>query len=153
MATEPVTLRPFRDADLPALTDLWVESWRAVLPQIDFDARRGWFAAHLAELAHGGAEIVVAQAGPRLAGVLTVNPATGYVDQIAVARDRWGSGLARTLLAHAAERAPQGLELHVNADNPRAVRFYEREGFVTVGEGVSERSGLPILHMRRPGRG
>ena len=48
---------------------------------------------------------------------------------------------------------PAGLELHVNLDNPRAIRFYEREGFVKIGEGVSERSGLTILHYRWAGNG
>ncbi|MCP8940164.1 GNAT family N-acetyltransferase [Alsobacter sp. SYSU M60028] len=150
MAGDATSLRALRADDLPALTELWVAAWRSVLPDFDFDARRDWFAAHLDALAAAGAEIVVAEQGARLVGLLTVDPPTGYLDQIAIAPALWGTGLARTLLAHAVERAPGGLELHVNVDNPRAVRFYGREGFVTVGTGVSERSGLPILHMKRP---
>ena len=35
--------------------------------------------------------------------------------------------------------------LHSAADNPRAVAFYARQGFVEVGRGANPRSGLPTL--------
>ena len=65
-----------------------------------------------------------------------------------MAPDAWGSGLARALLDEARRISPAGLGLHVNQNNPRAVRFYEREGFVRVGEGLNPRSGLPIWEYR-----
>ena len=40
------------------------------------------------------------------------------------------------------------IELKVNEENPRAKRFYEREGFGVVGRGVSSLSGWPTLTMR-----
>jgi putative acetyltransferase len=148
-------LRPFQPADLPALADLWVASWSRALSQFDFEARRPWLGERLAELAADGAEIVVAVRPPDdiPRGFMTLHPDTGYIDQLAVALDEWGSGLALELLGHAKARVPAGLELHVNLDNPRAIRFYEREGFAKIGEGVSERSGLTILHYRWAGKG
>ena len=40
------------------------------------------------------------------------------------------------------------IELDVNEMNPRALRFYEREGFSVVGRGLNPQSGLPTLKMR-----
>jgi len=147
-------LRPYQPADQPALADLWVASWGKALPQFDFEARRPWLGERLAELAAEGAEIIVAVRPPSGTphGFMTLHPGTGYIDQLAVALDEWGSGLGLELLGHAKARVPTGLELHVNLDNPRAIRFYEREGFTKIGEGVSERSGLTILHYRWAGK-
>ncbi len=55
------------------------------------------------------------------------------VDDIYVREPYRGTGLARELMAHAADRAravgcPE-LALDVDADNPQAVAFYERLGF------------------------
>ena len=73
-----------RAEDLPALLDLWVESWQAAYPSIDFHARRGWADTRFAELQRDGARILVAEADGQLAGLVTVAPDTGYIDQIVV---------------------------------------------------------------------
>ena len=44
-----VSIRPYVSADRDALVDLWVAAWRETMPEIDFEARRGWIAAFLAE--------------------------------------------------------------------------------------------------------
>lgn len=142
-------LRPRLPADLEPLADLWTESWAQAMPGVDFAARRGWFLEHLAALEAGGARTFCAvdDAG-RLLGFVTANPSDGYLDQIAVAAAAKGSGVAGALIdaARALPRAP--LTLDVNADNPRALRFYAREGFVVVGDGVNARSGLKTLRLR-----
>jgi ribosomal protein S18 acetylase RimI-like enzyme len=51
--------------------------------------------------------------------------ARGYLDQIAVAPEAWGSPAARLLLGAAKAIAPSVLDLHVNHDNARAIRSYE----------------------------
>jgi putative acetyltransferase len=142
-------LRDFNEGDLPALIDLWVAAWKAAGVPIDFDARRGWIENCLAVLRAGGAEIVVgldAQGKP--AGFVTIDPRSGVLDQLCVAPDERGSGLAVALMAEAKRRSPQAIELKVNEANPRAKRFYEREGFEAVGRGVSSLSGWPTLKMR-----
>jgi putative acetyltransferase len=45
-------------------------------------------------------------------------------------------------------RSPAVIELDVNETNPRARRFYEREGFSIVGRGLNPQSGLSTLKMR-----
>ena len=36
---------------------------------------------------------------------------------------------------------------HVNTDNARAIRFYEKHGFVISGEALNRRSGAPVHKM------
>jgi putative acetyltransferase len=85
--------------------------------------------------------------GGHILGVVIVDPATGYLDQIVVATDAQGRGIADVLLAEARRLSPALLELHVNQDNARAVRFYEKNGFIKSGEDVNPRSGAPIYRM------
>ncbi len=145
-----VRLRPFAPADTQSLLDLWTAGWALVLPSIDFAERRPWMEARLHEHRAEGAAIVVAEADGRAVGFVVFNPGTGYLDQITVAPEAQGTGLARLLMDRAKESSAAGLSLHVNVDNPRAVRFYEREGFRRVGEGTNPRSGLPVFRYRWP---
>ncbi len=134
---------------MDGLADLWVAAWKTTRLPIDFDARRDWLISRLAELAGQGAVLVVGlDAHGRPAGLVTVDPANGYVDQLCVAPSERGGGLARALLDEAKRRAPRVVDLNVNVDNARACRFYEREGFLVVGVGTSPFSGLPMLHLR-----
>jgi putative acetyltransferase len=143
--TGEVLIRPGTEADMPAILDLWVEAWTKAMPDVDFAARREWLLERQASLVAEGARLTLAERAGRIAGFTLVNPSSGYLDQIAVSPGHWGAGVARALLDHARGISPLGLGLHVNQQNPRAIRFYEREGFVRIGEGVNPRSGLPIF--------
>ena len=145
----PVEIGPASAADYQPIADLWVASWTAVMPAIDFKSRRDWLLAHLAKLESTGSRTLLARdADQRPIGFVTLDPATGWLDQIAVSPSSFGRGAAHDLLDAAKALAPTGLQLDVNADNPRAVRFYEREGFVTNGTGRNPTSGLPTRLMR-----
>jgi putative acetyltransferase len=72
---------------------------------------------------------------------------SGYLDQLVVSPDHWGSKLAGALLDEAKRLSPGGVTLLVNKDNARAIRFYERNGFVHAGEDVNPTSGRPVLRM------
>lgn len=145
------TLRPLQPGDMPALTGMWVESWNAVFPQIDFEARRSWFGARMAAHCASGALVIVAQGEADLLGFITLDAVTGFIDQLAVARVALGQGIAQALLARARAASPLRLLLDVNAANLRAVRFYARQGFVVAGDGVNAASGMPLLRMHWPG--
>ena len=73
--------------------------------------------------------------------------ASGYLDQLVVSPDRWGSKLATALVDEAKRLSPDGVTLLVNKDNARAIRFYERNGFVHAGDDVNPTSGRPVLKM------
>ncbi len=146
-----VRLRARTDADLANLAELWVTSWQETMPAIDFLARRPWFLDHLRKLEAAGAITLCAFDGlDRLLGFVTFDPATAYLDQLAVAPEAKGSGAASLLLNEARRLSLDGLTLDVNQDNPRALRFYEREGFERIGEGTNSRSGLKTWRLRLP---
>ncbi|MCS0497579.1 GNAT family N-acetyltransferase [Ancylobacter sp. MQZ15Z-1] len=148
-------LAPFEWGRMPAMADLWVEAWQETIPEIDFESRRGWLLHRLGTLIDEGAVIDLAvtdDEAARLLGFVSVDPRTGYVDQLVVHPDHWGEGVARQLVAAAEARTRKGLSLDVNEENERAVRFYERAGFNVVGHGVNATSGRPTLKMERPPR-
>lgn len=134
----------YGDAHLPELTDLWIAAWNKAMPIIDFETRRGWFVDHLRAMYDRDVEITCAfdAANGAMAGFVTLDPASGHIDQLAVAPAYWGKGAADALIAHAKLRAPGELRLEVNQDNPRAVRFYEKHGFLRRAAGLNPASGL-----------
>jgi putative acetyltransferase len=70
-----------------------------------------------------------------------------YLDQLVVAPEHWGSPLADALVDEAKRLSPDTITLLVNDDNARAIRFYERNGFVRAGHDVNPTSGRPVLKM------
>jgi len=188
----PMKLRLRVEDDWPSILDVWVASWRATYPEIDFDARRDWLMRHVRDLeAVGGVTLCLFDAASTLdraafgrnrpnaenvidpksleralcekpaptfsqralAGFVVINPADGWLDQICVAPDRFGAGLGASLLSAARNISPNVIRLDVNADNLRAIRFYERNGFSRVGRGANTLSGRETIMMEwRPRR-
>ena len=64
-----------------------------------------------------------------------------------VAPEALGSGLAKLLLVEARDVAPARMAVDVLRDNARALRFFEREGFRRIGEGVDELTGEETVKM------
>ena len=146
MSTSKPTLRTYTAADEDAAIELWRSSWQAAYPAIDFSARLGWWRERWRRELVPVARITVAEVDGGLQGLVTVDPRTGYLDQIVVAPHAWGSGVAEALLEEAKRISP-ALDLKVNTDNARAIRFYKRHGFDISGEGVNENSGRPVYTM------
>lgn len=144
-----VALEAYRAADFPAIVDLWVAAWKTTGFAIDFDARREWLKQHLTALAARGVRVIVARDGERRPlGFVSIDPNEGYLDQLCVAPQAFGSGVGRALLREAMRLSPRVVELDVNEANARAVKFYQREGFRAVTQGLSAGSGLPTIRMR-----
>ena len=138
-------LRPYRAEDEDAAIALWLETWKLAYPAIDFDARVAWWRERWRSELVPKADIVVAEQAGAMAGFVTID-SSGYLDQLVVAPDHWGSKLATLLVDEAKRMSPAGITLLVNADNNRAIRFYERSGFARTGEDVNA-SGRPVLKM------
>jgi putative acetyltransferase len=141
------TLRPYTAADEAELIELWRKTWQEAYPAIDFAARVDWWRERWRRELVPNATIAVAESAGALVGFVTVDRATGYLDQIVVATDLWGAGVAEMLLEEAKRLSPVRLELHVNQDNARAVRFYRKHGLAVAGEDVNPRSGAPVYLM------
>ena len=139
-------LRPYRAEDEDAAIALWLETWRLAYPSIDFDARVDWWRERWRNELVPNAAIVVAERADGLVGFVTID-GSGYLDQLVVAPDHWGSKLATDLVDEAKRHSPGGVTLKVNADNARAIRFYERSGFVHAGEDVNPGSKRLVLKM------
>lgn len=138
-----VRLRPYRAGDLETTLDLWRRAWNAAMPEIDFDARLHWWRERWTKEMAPHHTIIVAHSESTIVGFLALDEASGYLDQIVVEPALWGKGIARTLLTAAKRRSPSGITLDVNQSNRRAVKFYQREGFVKTGEGSNPLSGRP----------
>jgi putative acetyltransferase len=144
--TTPFQLRPYRSEDEDAAIALWLESWQRAYPQIDFAARVTWWRQRWRSELVPNAAIIVAARGNALIGFVTID-ASGYLDQLVVAPDHWGSELGTALVNEAKRRSPNRITLLVNQDNTRAIRFYQRNGFAHAGEDVNPTSGKPVLKM------
>ena len=140
------SLRPYRTEDEEAAIALWQETWQQAYPGIDFAARVAWWRERWRGELVPNAAIMVAEQESELVGFVTIDP-KGYLDQLVVAPDHWGTALADVLVDEAKRLSPDGITLLVNTDNTRAIRFYERNGFVHAGEDVNPTSGRPVLRM------
>jgi putative acetyltransferase len=139
-------LRPYRPSDEDAAIALWLKTWREAYPEIDFAARVPWWRERWRNELVPNAAIIVAEEAGTLAGFVTID-AQAYLDQLVVAPEHWGSKLADALVDEAKRLSPASITLLVNEDNIRAIRFYERNGFVHAGEDVNPTSGRPVLKM------
>jgi len=140
-------LRPYRAEDEEAAISLWQRSWQEAYPSIDFASRVTWWRERWRRELVPDAAIIVAEQADELVGFVTID-ATGYLDQLVVAPDLWGAELGNALVAEAKRLSPDGVTLLVNTDNARAIRFYERNGFVHAGNDVNPTSGRPVLRMQ-----
>jgi GNAT superfamily N-acetyltransferase len=135
-----VVVRPATSDDLPELARVHVASAVAVYGDLiqtgsdELERRtRNWTAI----LADPGCSAFVAECGGEIVGVLNIapganGPRAGELELLYVHPDWWGSGAAQLLIEQAHrvldERFDSGA-LTVLADNPRARRFYERNGW------------------------
>jgi putative acetyltransferase len=143
-----VSLRPYDAKDEEAAIALWLRSWQATYPALDFASRLNWWRERWRNELTKSADIVVAETGGELIGFVTVDPQACYLDQIVVAPEHWASGIGSALIAVAKQLSPSALELHVNTDNARAIRLYQKLGFAITGDGVNPISGKPVHRMR-----
>ena len=153
MSGPAFTLRPYAAGDEDAAIELWRRTWQLAYPRIDFNARLDWWRQRWRDQVVPVATITVAEADDKVVGFVTVDPLTLDLDQMVVAPEAWGIGVASALIAQAKRISPAGLDLHVNTDNARAIRFYEKHGFVISGAALNWRSGAPVHKMSwRPSR-
>ena len=140
-------LRPYAAADEDAAIALWQATWQRAYPAIDFAGRVPWWRERWRNELVPKSDIVVAEQSGVLVGFVTIDPKSAYLDQIVVAPEMWGGDVAGALLDEAKRLSPRRIELLVNKDNARAIRFYEKHGFEYAGEDKNPISGRPVNRM------
>ena len=148
MSASALRVRPYTAVDEDAAIEQWRRSWQDAYPDIDFAARVGWWRERWRDELVPHAKILVAEMDGMLEGFVTVDPNTGYLDQIVVAPEFWGSNVAGLLLDAGKRISPARLDLLVNKDNGRAIAFYEKHGFIMAGDDVNPVSGRPVFRMQ-----
>lgn len=91
-------------------------------------------------------DLTVAVTGGRIVGFSGL--ADGRLEMLFVENEYRGTGVGSVLLEDALHRNP-ALTLDVNEQNPSAVVFYERRGFVVTGRSETDGDGrpFPLLHL------
>lgn len=163
-ATPPITVRRAEAADVAALHHLWMEPH--IVANTGFMPYMRKEEVERAVVSPDrGAYLFVASDGDAIAGSLVLktfdSPMRRHVAEIGrvgVSRSWQGHGVASALLRAAVEFAERWLnisrtELMVRADNPRAIRLYERFGFVIEGRlnryGYHDGGYVDIICMAR----
>lgn len=137
MSSDRITLRPARPGDAPTVAEIWRLGWR--------DAHLGHVPDELVAIrtdesfatraAQRVGDTVVAAVNDAVAGFVMV--VADEVEQVYVAGDHRGTGVAAALLAEAerlvAANGHGRAWLAVAVGNARALRFYERNGWVDEG--------------------
>jgi ribosomal protein S18 acetylase RimI-like enzyme len=156
-----VQIRPARPDDAAAVAEVHTRTWQAAYEDVfgverlaAIDARQRlpmWERA----IPRGG--VTVAEVDGGVVGFVSVGDSReaegeGELYAIYVLPDAWGSGAApalmRTAVAALRERHPTAI-LWVLADNPRARRFYEREGWSLDGGTKTEAFlGVDVTEVR-----
>ena len=147
--TPHVTTRPATEADVVFLTEVVIEATfdQGRLPddfdEVDFRAGFGAWTAEQVDGDGAGSSIQVVEVDGEDAGRLRVVRRDGLVEiaGLQLLPEHQSRGVGRTLVEMVVGQArAEGLpvELGVEKDNPRARAFWERCGFVYVGEDESE---------------
>jgi putative acetyltransferase len=142
-----MALRAYTQDDEGAAIELWRRTWQHHFPHIDFAARESWWRERWRQELVPVSNIVIAEQDGALTGFVTIDLKTRYLDQIVVAPEAWGRGIAAALLDEVKRLSPQGIDLLVNKDNLRAIRFYEKHGFAYSGEAANPVSGKIVNKM------
>ena len=96
--TTAFQLRPYRSEDEDAAIALWLETWQQAYPAIDFAARVKWWRERWRSELVPNAAIMVAEQAGALVGFVTIDT-SGYLDQLVVGPEHWGSTLGDTLMS------------------------------------------------------
>ena len=157
-------MRRARPSDAAAIAAVHTQSWQAAyehvfgaerLLTIDTERRSRWWERTIAE---GTGTVLVAEHEAKVVAFVSVGAsrdadADGELHAIYALPQAWGTGAGPALMAAGIEalRVAGHREaiLYVLEDNPRARRFYEREGWSTDGTTkTDEFLGVPVREVR-----
>ncbi len=146
-----LVVRPYGDADLDAVVDLWFTTWHTTFPDLCHpDPIETWRRRFIQELCPLG-DVWVAASSGTIVGFLVAFVEDHYLDQIWVDPHHQHGGVGAALLKRAKVLSPRGLGLHTLQRNSAARSFYERHGFVPGQTGINRFNGEPNIFYHWPG--
>jgi putative acetyltransferase len=133
-------------ADFGALLDVWEASVRATHDFITEDNIQ-FFKPLVRNEALPSLDLRCVRDGDLPVGFIGVS--NGKVEMLFVYPNYFGEGVGKRLLEYAIHHM-NVTELDVNEQNPKALGFYQKMGFVVVGRLELDSTGkpFPILHMK-----
>lgn len=140
-------IRSYQHRDLDQLLEVWYQASLIAHPFLD-DAFLSQERANIAKVYLPAADTWVYVKDGRLVGFISL--IGNEVGAIFVDPQDQGKGIGRALMDHA-RSLHQGLEVEVFKANHLGRRFYNRYGFMHVGEYVHEGTGQPMLRLRLDG--
>ncbi|MNQ49299.1 putative N-acetyltransferase YjaB [compost metagenome] len=141
------TLNPLSPADRQRLVEVWEDAVRATHHFLSEDDIQ-FFKPLVRDAYLDSVQLAcLRDATSRIAGF--IGTAGENVEMLFVDPARHGQGIGRALLEHAL--AEGACKVDVNEQNPQAVGFYLRLGFVQYDRSEVDGSGkpFPILHLRK----
>lgn len=138
-----MVIRAYTENDADALTDIW---YRATLTAHSFIPTELWD-EHKGDLKSKYlpvAETWVAVVENRIVGFISL--IENYIGGLFVDPSVQGKGIGSALMKHAQDKL-DNLTVSVYKENPRARKFYERNGFVYQAEEIQEETGHILVAM------
>jgi ribosomal protein S18 acetylase RimI-like enzyme len=143
--------RRARADEARAVADVWLRSRYASIPAIPAPVHsdnsiREWYAREVLP----NREVWVVEGDESVVAMMVLKDE--WLDALYVDPTRTGQGIGSLLVDLAKERRPDGIDLWAFQSNVRALRFYERHGFVEIEstDGDNE-EGAPDVHYRWTG--
>ncbi len=130
-------IRKFQPEDGPRVASIWYESGRQEYTYLaDFQALNSEQAAIIFhDVIVANCAIWVETRSEDIRGFIAMQNA--YIDRLYTDPQFQGLGVGTTLIQHAMQIMPHGLQLHTHQANKRARCFYEKLGFKAVKYGTS----------------
>ena len=159
VVVKDVTVRAAEPADAPVVSELVATAtaklWGQPPPADEVSVEAEW----RRRIVDDEFEVFVADLDGQVVGEIALTdtwhvPGSAHLSSVAVRFDLWDEGVARALLEHARAHLRQHgykvVECWTEADNPRSVRLYERDGWTRRDERRwHPESGRWLIHFER----
>lgn len=136
-------IRKFNSQDLAVVMQIWLKTNIETHSFIPAAYWKNNFEEVKAALLH--AEIYVAEVDGQIVGFIGLNQT--IIEGIFVKKGMRSRGIGKQLLDYVKKIKPE-LQLEVYKENPRAIKFYEREQFIKIAEKVDELTDAKYYEMR-----
>lgn len=136
-------IRKFNSQDLAVVMQIWLKTNIETHSFIPAAYWKNNFEEVKAALLH--AEIYVAEVDGQIVGFIGLNQT--IIEGIFVKKGMRSRGIGKQLLDYVKKIKPE-LQLEVYKENPRTIKFYEREQFIKIAEKVDELTDEKYYEMR-----